>query len=569
MEQLQAGHDADDACAEVGRELARDGAALGEALDGLQATWALRGRGRARPPRDAGDVRGLGRGVARLPPPALLRGPADGPGQPCSSAGQGLGGLPGGRAGGDVAEPEPRARARRPPPARRPSGWDDPFEATLRLVQLAETARTVFPGEESIAKASPSRLVVLARRGNLLARRVGLLRDLVDAPEHDLGRARVWVEGLPPTTGGGDDPARRDRAQLGRRTSAGTGGLSAYVAGRPREGCARRLAATVRHVRPLRLEPAAGGPRRGVRDPRLPDAVTCPTSSPTSTSRRPRRSTPSSSARRGGRRRRARGRRSRERQLRVLTWGLVPFWAKDPKIGSRMINARMETVAEKPAYRRAFERRRAILPADGYFEWYATDAADQGRQAAQAALLHPSRRRRRARDGRALRDLARPRARPRTTRPRFLWTCTVLTTSAEDDLGHIHDRMPLMLDPGAVRRAGSTRAATTATTCSRLLEPAAPGRLEAFPVSTAGLQRHEQRARAGRADPALRRARGRWSLMPDRAHGRDTEGRRAGGHPARQAADRHAGAHPRRRRRDRRARPAPAGPHAARSRTSR
>ena len=62
-----------------------------------------------------------------------------------------------------------------------------------------------------------------------------------------------------------------------------------------------------------------------------------------------------------------------ERQLRVLTWGLVPFWAKDPKVGSRMINARMETVAEKPAYRRAFERRRAILPADGYYEWYPTE----------------------------------------------------------------------------------------------------------------------------------------------------------------------------------------------------
>src|SRR5882757_5578524 len=62
-----------------------------------------------------------------------------------------------------------------------------------------------------------------------------------------------------------------------------------------------------------------------------------------------------------------------ERQLRVLTWGLVPSWAKDPKIGSRMINARMETVAEKPAYRRAFERRRAILPADGYYEWYPTE----------------------------------------------------------------------------------------------------------------------------------------------------------------------------------------------------
>ena len=61
-----------------------------------------------------------------------------------------------------------------------------------------------------------------------------------------------------------------------------------------------------------------------------------------------------------------------QRQLRVLTWGLVPSWAKDPSIGNRMINARMETVAEKPAYRKAFATRRSMLPADGYFEWYTT-----------------------------------------------------------------------------------------------------------------------------------------------------------------------------------------------------
>src|SRR3712207_993003 len=61
-----------------------------------------------------------------------------------------------------------------------------------------------------------------------------------------------------------------------------------------------------------------------------------------------------------------------ERQLRVLRWGLVPFWAKDPAIGNRLINARMETVAEKPAFKQAFAKRRCLLPADGYFEWYPT-----------------------------------------------------------------------------------------------------------------------------------------------------------------------------------------------------
>src|SRR3954447_12940897 len=62
-----------------------------------------------------------------------------------------------------------------------------------------------------------------------------------------------------------------------------------------------------------------------------------------------------------------------ERQLRVLTWGLVPSWAKDPSIGNRMINARMETVAENPAPRGPSPARRCLLPADGYFEWYPTE----------------------------------------------------------------------------------------------------------------------------------------------------------------------------------------------------
>ena len=70
------------------------------------------------------------------------------------------------------------------------------------------------------------------------------------------------------------------------------------------------------------------------------------------------------------------------RLLRPVRWGLVPSWAKDPSIGSRLINARMETVTEKPAFRRAFAKRRCLLPADGYYEWYAA----RGRQ--EAAVLH-------------------------------------------------------------------------------------------------------------------------------------------------------------------------------------
>src|SRR5450759_1375086 len=61
---------------------------------------------------------------------------------------------------------------------------------------------------------------------------------------------------------------------------------------------------------------------------------------------------------------------SATRDVVMFHWGLVPFWAKDPSIGSRMINARAETVSVKPSFRRAFARRRCLLPADGYYEWY-------------------------------------------------------------------------------------------------------------------------------------------------------------------------------------------------------
>lgn len=63
------------------------------------------------------------------------------------------------------------------------------------------------------------------------------------------------------------------------------------------------------------------------------------------------------------------------RQLRLLTWGLVPSWSKDPKGGARMINARAETVADKPAYARALGARRALIPAQGWYEWQQSPTA--------------------------------------------------------------------------------------------------------------------------------------------------------------------------------------------------
>jgi len=166
-----------------------------------------------------------------------------------------------------------------------------------------------------------------------------------------------------------------------------------------------------------------------------------------------------------------------ERQLRVMRWGLVPFWAKDVKIGSRMINARAETVAEKPAFRRAFAKRRCLVPADGYYEWqpqpggakqpiYITRA--DGRPLAFAGLY----------------ELWRDPAVPSADADAWLWTTTIITTSAPDELGMIHDRMPMIIDP-----AGWTDwldpAASDVADLRALLTPAAASGLTTYPVSVA------------------------------------------------------------------------------------
>jgi putative SOS response-associated peptidase YedK len=165
------------------------------------------------------------------------------------------------------------------------------------------------------------------------------------------------------------------------------------------------------------------------------------------------------------------------RQLRVVRWGLVPFWAKDVKIGSRMINARAETVAEKPAFRRAFAQRRCLLPADGYYEWQQQDGGPKqpiyitradGRPLAFAGLY----------------ELWRDASVPPDDADAWLWTTTVITTSAPDDLGHIHDRMPMVIDP-ATRGEWLDPANRDASDLRSLLVPAVVSGLTTYPVSTA------------------------------------------------------------------------------------
>ncbi|MDH4159679.1 MAG: SOS response-associated peptidase [Actinomycetota bacterium] len=175
------------------------------------------------------------------------------------------------------------------------------------------------------------------------------------------------------------------------------------------------------------------------------------------------------------------------RQLRVAKWGLVPSWAKDPAIGSRMINARVETVADKPSYRRAFAARRCILPADGFYEWYAPEGDDvprtkSGKPRKQPFYIHPS-------DGSSLamaglyewwRDKERDPADPEA----WLMTTTVITTSATDELGRIHDRMPLVVDRAHLDTWLQPSQADPRL-LTELLSPASAGVLDAYPVSLA------------------------------------------------------------------------------------
>ncbi len=167
------------------------------------------------------------------------------------------------------------------------------------------------------------------------------------------------------------------------------------------------------------------------------------------------------------------------RELRVVRWGLVPSWAKDISIGSRLINARAETVATKPAFRRAFARHRCLLPADGFYEW--EKSGDPKHPAKQPYFIHRE-------DGGVLAfaglyELWRDKGRPDDDPGAWLWTATIITTQAEDEVGRIHDRMPRVIDP-AHWADWLDPTATSADALHELLTPAASAHLASYPVST-------------------------------------------------------------------------------------
>ena len=141
------------------------------------------------------------------------------------------------------------------------------------------------------------------------------------------------------------------------------------------------------------------------------------------------------------------------RQLRTVRWGLVPSWAKDKKIASRLINARSETVTEKPAFRKAAAKRRCLIPADGYYEWEKREGAKVPHFLHTDGVLAMA----------GLYELWPDPSLDDDDPNKWFWSTTVLTTTATDTLGHIHDRSPVVvpddlwsawLDPGLTDLAG-------------------------------------------------------------------------------------------------------------------
>jgi putative SOS response-associated peptidase YedK len=156
------------------------------------------------------------------------------------------------------------------------------------------------------------------------------------------------------------------------------------------------------------------------------------------------------------------------RVLTRLRWGLIPSWASDPAIGNKLLNARSETVAEKPSFRSAFKQRRCLIPASGFYEWQKRGA---GRK--QPYFIRP-------RDG--LFAFAGLWERWHDPHGETVETCTILTTAANEVMRPLHERMPVILDPASDGVWIDPR--SSADVLRSLFVPFASERMEAFPVGS-------------------------------------------------------------------------------------
>jgi putative SOS response-associated peptidase YedK len=164
------------------------------------------------------------------------------------------------------------------------------------------------------------------------------------------------------------------------------------------------------------------------------------------------------------------------RLLDAFHWGLIPFWAKDAKVGYKMINARAETVREKNTYKKPFERRRCIIPADGFFEW--KKLPDQ--KAKQPMYIHRVDDEPLAFAG--LWEIWKPKGPDGEYTGEEIRSCTIVTCEANETMAPIHDRMPVLLPPAAWDQWLEPDNHDTAT-LGQLLVPAPPTLLATHPVS--------------------------------------------------------------------------------------
>ena len=158
-----------------------------------------------------------------------------------------------------------------------------------------------------------------------------------------------------------------------------------------------------------------------------------------------------------------------EREMVIMHWGLIPSWAKEPDIGNRLINARSETVSEKPSFRSAFKRRRCLVPTDGFYEWQRLNKRKQphyirmgdGEPFAFAGLWEHW-------EGQD---------------ETVIESCAILTTEANAFVRPIHNRMPVIVEPGNYDLWLETEPDRTGA-LARLMRPYSGDRLTAFPIST-------------------------------------------------------------------------------------
>jgi putative SOS response-associated peptidase YedK len=160
-----------------------------------------------------------------------------------------------------------------------------------------------------------------------------------------------------------------------------------------------------------------------------------------------------------------------QRQVALLHWGLIPSWAKEQSVGNRMINARAETLTERPAFRRAFRDRRCLVLADGWYEWQATASGKQ-----PWFIRH--------RDGLPIGFAGLWESWRDPASNQTMESCTIITVDASSALARIHDRTPAVIGPAAAGTWLDPARHDTAALAA-LLAPVNGQEFQAYPVSRA------------------------------------------------------------------------------------